>query len=345
MTVLIPAYNEEEGIASTLDTLLLQTAVIDRIIVIDDCSTDRTAEIAAGYPVEVIRTPKNVGSKARALNHVIPKCSTDLIMVVDADTFLAPDYLEKLLPAFGDPKVTLAAGCVLSKNIRTPAERGRSIELLFSNHFYRPIQARAGAPMVIPGCATLYRLADLEKFGGWTSKTVCEDIEYSWMALLNGAKTVYVADAVVWTVDPPTGRKLGKQVNRWMSSFFQSVRLHWKEAHHKPMLTLWVVVCMLESLMSPAALLAPILLPLVVHMSWLMILLFALGGQLIMFPSLIYASIKRKINPLAILASLLFLNYTRIFNSYYTIRAMVVELVLVPLHISDGMTVFVKGHD
>ena len=346
LTVLIPSYNEEEGIASTLDTLLLQTVTIDRIIVIDDCSTDRTAEIANGYAsVEVIRTPQNKGSKARALNHVVPQCVTDLVMVLDADTFLAPDYVEQLLPAFRDPKVTLAAGCVLSKNIRTPAERGRSIELLFSNHFYRPIQNMAGAPMVIPGCATLYRRSDIDRFGGWTSSTVCEDIDYTWVAQLNGAKTLYMPNAVVWTVDPPNGRQLGKQVNRWMSSFFQSVRLHWKEALKKPMLATWVLVCILESFMSPFMLLLPVVLPFILHMSVFSIAVLALGGQLIMFPSLAYAAIKRRLNPLTILASLIFLNYTRLFNSYYSIRAMIVELILVPLHLSHGMTVFIKGHD
>ena len=345
VTVLIPAYNEEKSIRDTLETLVLQTVPVERIIVVDDCSTDRTAEFSSEYPVEVIRTPRNAGSKARALNYVLPQCATELVMVVDGDASLAPDYLEKVLPAFEDPQVTLAAGCVLSKNVRTPAERGRSIELLFSNHFYRPIQSRAGAPMVIPGCATVYRMKDLRRRSGWTSPTVCEDIDYTWMALLSGEKAVYVPDAVVWTIDPPTGPMLGRQVNRWMSSYFQSVRLHWKEAAHKPMLTLWVVTCFLESVLSPFYWASPVLVALVWHIPWILILWWWLGAQtVLMLPPLVYGSIKRRINPLRILASIPFLYYTRIFNTWYTTRAMVVELVLVPLGISKGMTIFEKGH-
>ena len=341
--MLIPAYNEEKSIRDTLETVVLQTVPVERIIVVDDCSTDRTAEFSSEYPVEVIRTPRNAGSKARALNHALPRCSTDLVMVVDADTFLAPDYLEKMLPTFDNPKITLAAGCILSKNVRTPAERGRSIELLFCSHFHRLIQSKAGAPLVIPGCAAIYRMKDLRGHGGWTSPTVCEDVDYTWIALLGGEKVTYVPDAVVWTIDPRTGPMLGRQVNRWMSSVFQSVRLHWKEAPHQPMLALWVVVCFLDAASSPLIWASPVLLPLIWHVPWLTMLWWWLLAQIVS-PPLIYASIKRRINPLSILVNIPFSHYTRLFNSWYTIRALIVELILVPLGISKGMTIFEKGH-
>jgi len=345
VTVLVPAFNEEEGIRDALDALLAQTRPAERVIVVDDCSTDRTAEICAGYPVEVLRTPRNAGSKARALNYALPHCRTDLAMVMDGDTFLAPDYLERLAGAFADPEVTVAAGVVLSKNVRTPAERGRSVELLFASGFYRPIQNWSGAPMVIPGCATLYRLAELRSHGGWSASTVCEDIEHTWVAQLSGEKVAFVPDAVVWTVDPPTGPMLGRQVNRWMSSVFQSCRLHWKDAPRKPLLALWVLVMMVEALLAPVYLVAPFLLPLIWPMSWLATICWWLGGTfLLTIPPVAYVSIRNRLNPLPILPSLPFIHYTRLFNAWYTLRAMVVELVLVPLHLSAGMTVFEKGH-
>ncbi len=344
--MLVPAFNEEGGIRNTLGTLLGQSAPATRVIVVDDCSTDRTAEICAEYPVEVVRTPKNVGSKARALNYALPRCDTDLVMVVDGDTFLAPDYLETLAGAFADPKVTVAAGLVLAQNARTPAERGRSVELLFASGFYRPIQSWAGAPMVIPGCATLYRLEELRSHGGWPAHTVCEDIEHTWVAQLSGEKVAYVPNAVVRTVDPPTGPMLGRQVNRWMSSVFQSCRIHWKDAPHKPMLALWVLVLLLEAVLGPVYLLFPFLTVLIWNTSWIAILIWGLGGTLLLtIPPLVYAAIKYRLNPLPMLASLPFTQYTRLFNSWYTVRAMVVELVLVPLHLSTGMTVFKKGHE
>jgi N-acetylglucosaminyltransferase len=329
-----------------LDAVLLQSAPIERIIVVDDCSTDRTAELCRTYPaVEVIRTPQNAGSKARALNHVLPQCTTDLVMVVDGDATLASDYVTHILPAFCDRKVTSAAGCVLSKNVRTPAERGRNIELLFSSHFHRPIQNKAGAPLVIPGCATLYRLSDLREVGGWTSQTVCEDVDYTWVALLKGQRAVYVPRAIVWTIDPRTGPELGRQVNRWMSSVFQSVRLHWRELPGKPMLALWVGLCMLETLLTPFYWFMPFAIPIVFHVTWLAVLLWYIGGQaVLMLPILGFAVIRLRISPLKVLLCIPFWYYTWLFNGWYSLQAMIIELVLVPLHISEGMTIFKKGH-
>ncbi len=345
ITVLIPAFNEARNIRGTLDSILRQTVRPEKIIVVDDCSTDGTNEIAREYPVEVVRTPRNAGSKAEALNYVLPRCSTDLATVIDADITLAPDYLEQMLPAFADPKVTLACGCILSKNVRTPAERGRSIEWLFSNHFYRPIQSRVGAPVVIPGCATVYRMENLRRRGGWTSDTVCEDIDYTWVALMDGEKAIYVADAVARTIDPHTGPMLGRQVNRWMSSYFQSFRLHWNEVHRKPLLALWVILILLESILIPLYWASPVLVPLIFHIAWLVVFWWWLGTQiLVTCLPLAYAVIKRRLNPLPILANIPFSFYTRVFSSWYTARAMFVELVLVPLQLSKGMTVFRKGN-
>ena len=147
-----------------------------------------------GVPlVEIIRTPENAGSKARALNHVLPQCTTDLVLVIDGDATLASDYVAQVLPVFCDPRVTSAGGCVLSKNVRTPAERGRNIELLFSSHFHRPIQNRAGAPLVISGCATLYRLSDLHEAlaGGHRRRSVRTLITRGWRCLKDSEQSMF----------------------------------------------------------------------------------------------------------------------------------------------------------
>ena len=93
ITAIVPAFNEEEGISETLDALLAQTVPFDEIIVADDASTDRTREVALAYGVRVLTPPQNLGSKARAQNYALPFCTTDLVLAVDADTVLAPDYV------------------------------------------------------------------------------------------------------------------------------------------------------------------------------------------------------------------------------------------------------------
>jgi biofilm PGA synthesis N-glycosyltransferase PgaC len=64
VTVIVPAYKEEPTIADTICSLQCQTLQRAEIIVIDDCSTDQTGEVAAALGASVVRPPTNTGSKA-----------------------------------------------------------------------------------------------------------------------------------------------------------------------------------------------------------------------------------------------------------------------------------------
>lgn len=102
ITVLIPAHNEEVNINICLDALRRQTTVATRIIVIADNCTDRTPELALAAGVEVFETVDNNLKKAGGLNQWLDinlACMSDqeLIMVVDADSILEPDFIESAL--------------------------------------------------------------------------------------------------------------------------------------------------------------------------------------------------------------------------------------------------------
>lgn len=99
MLVLIPAHNEEATIAKTLDALLTQSRVPDRIVVIADNCTDGTETIARRYRgVTVMRTVDNADRKVGALNQAWRRWQAgyDVIAGIDADTQLAPDCLQQL---------------------------------------------------------------------------------------------------------------------------------------------------------------------------------------------------------------------------------------------------------
>lgn len=102
VTIVIPAYNEEDFINDTIESCLAQSHSC-RVIVVDDHSTDKTSEIASKL-CEVLRTPKNQGSKSMALNYAINSIDSDIFICVDADTILDEDAVEKLVSSFSDPK-------------------------------------------------------------------------------------------------------------------------------------------------------------------------------------------------------------------------------------------------
>src|SRR6476619_2081092 len=106
VTVLVPAFNEEDGLGDTLTSLSLQTYPDLRVVVVDDCSTDATADVARSFPgTTVVCPPQNLGSKARAQNFGLSSCGGDLVLPVDADTLLEPTYIEKIVRPFEDARV------------------------------------------------------------------------------------------------------------------------------------------------------------------------------------------------------------------------------------------------
>jgi cellulose synthase/poly-beta-1,6-N-acetylglucosamine synthase-like glycosyltransferase len=345
VTVIVPAYNEEDGIRDTLDALMRQTNRPERIIVVDDCSQDNTGPVAREYGVEVLRPPHNLGSKAKAQNYALPRCATDLVLPVDADTILAPDYVERIKRPFEDPRVVIAAGNVQTKVTRTVTERGRSIEYLYGFHFYRPIQNRAGAPVVCSGCCSAFRRDVLVASGGFPERTIVEDFDWTATQQIAGNRAVYVAAAEAWAADPERIRYLRKQMNRWMSGFFQNMRIHfWPAWRHKPVLALWYSIAIAEILMLPFWWGSPLLWVYVWHDPFLRTFEWWLIVQLVLnIPVLMYASVRRRVNPLAVLVNFPLVYVNGAVNSFYAWKGMIVELVLVPLGIAQGLTVYEKG--
>jgi cellulose synthase/poly-beta-1,6-N-acetylglucosamine synthase-like glycosyltransferase len=345
LTVIVPAHNEEEGLPATLESLLAQTVPADEIIVVDDGSTDRTGAVARSYGVTVLTPPRNLGSKAKAQNHALPHCATDLVLAVDADTVLAPDYIERIKPVFADPDVVVAAGNVQTRFTRTVWERGRSIEYLFGFHWHRPIQNSAGSPTVCSGCCSVFRRGTLKAFGGFPERTIVEDMDFCWSVQIAGFKATYVGDAVAWAADPETLTYLRKQVWRWMAGFWQNVRLHmWELVPRKPMLALWIALAVAEILTAPLWWATPSILTLAMHRPVVSTLAWWFGAELGMtVPPLIYAARRRKLSILRVLLNIPCVYPTKIVNIYYAWKGLIVELVLVPLRLSRGLVVYEKG--
>ncbi len=345
LTVIVPAHNEEHGLPATLEALLRQTTPPEEIIVVDDGSADRTGEVAAAYGATVLTPPSNLGSKAKAQNHALPHCTTDLVLAVDADTVLAPDYIEKIKPAFDDPAVVVAAGNVQTRFTRTAWERGRSIEYLFGFHWNRPIQNHANSPVVCSGCCSAFRREPLTEFGGFPERTIVEDMDFTWSMQIAGRKALYVGEAVAWAADPESLTYLRKQVWRWMAGFFQNVRLHLgKLITRKPMLAVWIVLALIEIVTAPVWWATPILLTAGLHKPITTALTVWLIPELLFtVPPLLYAAHRRKLPMLKVLANIPFVYLTKAVNIYYAWKGMIVELILVPLHLSQGLVIYEKG--
>ena len=250
-TVIVPAFNEALNIADTLRSLKDQTRPPDEIIVVDDCSDDGTGDIARALDVTVVRPPRNTGSKAAAQTFALDHVNTSQTITVDADTILAPDALEKILSPFSDPEVAAACGFVVPRHVRSVWERGRYIEYLVAFTFFKPIQNYYGKPLISSGCFSAYRTSALLAAGGWSDRTLAEDMDLTWTLYESDWKVRFVPEAVCMPIEPASLTYLHRQLRRWSHGFVQNVRLHQRKLPRIGFLRSMLAVAQWDAVIAP----------------------------------------------------------------------------------------------
>jgi len=336
LTVMVPAYNEADSIADTLRSLQEQTVLPAEILVIDDCSTDNTADVARACGVRVVRPPVNTGSKAGAQTFALDLVHTEFVMAVDADTVLEPNAVEVLARAFDDPEVASACGFVLPRRVRTLWERGRYIEYMLAFGFFKRIQDHYGKPLISSGCFSVYRTQELRDLGGWSTRTMAEDMDLTWSMYRAGHKVRFLPEAVSYPIEPHDADLMSKQLRRWSHGFIQNVRLHWRSVLQLGYLRSIVVVAAWDALLASLAYL--LILPvLAVAVDPIVLVAYLVDAPVILVP-LIWQAIGRGELGKALLSFPSFF-VLRIVNGVFMLRAIWNELVA-----GRPLLVYEKGH-
>lgn len=236
VSIVVPAKNEEAVIDATVRSL----CALDyreggerryELIVVDDRSTDATpailARLAQELPITVVRTGAGTVGKAAALNFGIARARADLIAVFDADARVAPDFLDRMVPYFEDPRV----GGVQSQ--RLPYNAGQNLTTRLQEDEYRLFgrtlqQARhvLGAMVALAGNGLLVRRRALDDVGGWNEDALTEDIDLSVRLHLAGWEIRYCSDAVVWEEAVADPRALIRQRVRWFDGAIRCLGDH-----------------------------------------------------------------------------------------------------------------------
>jgi len=106
VTVVLPAYNEELRITETLRAVK-SLSMVDEIIVVNDGSTDRTAEQVRDFGVTLINLPANQG-KGGAMNGALPYINSDIVVFLDADLGSSAKEAVKIIKVVEDGLCDLA---------------------------------------------------------------------------------------------------------------------------------------------------------------------------------------------------------------------------------------------
>ena len=98
ITFIVPAFNEEKNIEKCLNSILnVDYPSKFKILVVNDGSTDKTAEVVKKFEKHGVRLiNKKRGGKATALNFAMKFVNTDFVACLDADTYVTKDYLKKM---------------------------------------------------------------------------------------------------------------------------------------------------------------------------------------------------------------------------------------------------------
>jgi biofilm PGA synthesis N-glycosyltransferase PgaC len=337
VTVIVPAYNEAGHVGNTVRSLQTQTLGPAKIVVVDDCSSDGTGDVARSYGVTVIRPETNTGTKAGAQNFALNgHVGTPLTMILDADTTLAPDAIEKLSEAFDDPDVAAACGFVVPRHVRSLWERGRYIEYLFSFSLIKEVQDFYRKPMISSGCLSMYRSDALRAAGGWSTRTMAEDMDLTWTLYQLGWKIRFLPRAVCYPVEPHTYEFMNKQLKRWSHAFLQNVQLHWRGILKIPYLFWAAMASLIDGIVGSLFFL--VALPtLAVVFSPLFLIGYVVDAPLVLVPVLLAARRRAEIGKALLSFPSFFV--LRLVNGWHLLAAVWKEFIL-----RQRLIVYEKGH-
>jgi len=207
ITIVLPVYNEEAVIRTTLENLLQLDYPADRrqILVLSDASTDRTDAIVREYArhgVQLVRMPRRRG-KTTAENETLGLLHGDIIVNCDASARFDPGALKRLIASFADPTVGVASStCVSVGPIDADANRGESSYLDYEM-WVCDLETRFCGIVVAVGWFYAAR-ASIQKHvlpGG-----LCRDFAAPLIARERGFRAVSVADAICFKPRAPSLR-------------------------------------------------------------------------------------------------------------------------------------------
>lgn len=233
VSVLIPAWNEEIGILSTVTAVMANDYPKIEVIVINDGSTDKTDALIRSFiknnegklkknGKSLVYHYKENGGKGKALNHAIEKARGDIIITVDADSIPDPLMIKNLVHYFADAEIDAAVG-----NVKVAGEISflnllQRLEYLFG-FYHKRAHSVMGAEYIYGGACAAFRKATVfDEIGLFDTSSITEDIEMSLRTRYHGFKAVYADDAICYTEGASTALGLIKQRLRWKKGRFEA---------------------------------------------------------------------------------------------------------------------------
>jgi cellulose synthase/poly-beta-1,6-N-acetylglucosamine synthase-like glycosyltransferase len=238
VSIVVPMHNEGAIVERTLEHLMKVDYEPLQIIIVDDGSTDDTAERIGMWKIKhdherhIEAFTKTNGGKADALNTAIRTRATgELIMCLDGDSILAPDAVEKSVAHFTDQHVVATASNVNILRDGTLLGFIQRFEYLV-NHHMKKAQTAFNIEYIIGGVGSMFRRETLDEVGYYDTNTMTEDIDLTMKIIARKGnkknRVMFAADSIVYTEAVPSFRSLIKQRTRWKYGRAQAFYKNWR---------------------------------------------------------------------------------------------------------------------
>jgi len=224
LAVLVPNWNYERTLDRALGSIVnMKYPKPFEIIVIDDCSTDNSAEtiqkFADKYPsIRFVKNKKNMG-KAASLNNALKMTNAEIVACIDSDTYPPEDALLKMIPHFYNENkgsnVGAVTGFITTAEPKNFIQRIQELEYFNAFGFVPKMMVNINGLMVAPGPMSLFKRKVLLEIGGYDEKNLTEDMEIGLKLQKNHYSIGYCSDVVIPTEVPDTLKKLYRQRQRW----------------------------------------------------------------------------------------------------------------------------------
>jgi cellulose synthase/poly-beta-1,6-N-acetylglucosamine synthase-like glycosyltransferase/peptidoglycan/xylan/chitin deacetylase (PgdA/CDA1 family) len=227
VSVVVPAYNEELGIAAAVRSLAASDYPTLEIIVVDDGSTDGTAAVVESLDIEGLRliSQANAGKPA-ALNTGIAAAIHDVLVLVDGDTVFETTAMRALVAPLADPGVGAVSGNTKVGNRGGLLGRWQHIEYVIGFNLDRRMFDVLQCMPTVPGAIGAFRRQTLADVGGVSDDTLAEDTDLTMAICRAGWRVVYAPEARAWTEAPATLGQLWRQRYRWCYGTMQAMWKH-----------------------------------------------------------------------------------------------------------------------
>ncbi len=221
VTAALPCYNGARYVGHAIESLLNQSHQADEIVVVDDGSTDGSAEIARRYPVELVQHGRNRGLAA-ARNTAIAAATGDILFFVDVDASADADCLKVLLGGYDDALVGGVGGRGIESNIHSLADRWRRI------HATQGYGDAARYVAHLHGICMSFRLSALRQVGGFDAgfRTNGEDVEIGLRLNAAGFRLRYLPGARVYHRRSDDEANLRRTMAAWCVGAYRARRVN-----------------------------------------------------------------------------------------------------------------------